>query len=211
MTEQAISNRHESGEAAAQPKLTDGQRFRQAARYHGLALLAAITLWGAADAWALADDLLLARLIALANAVVAGIVLSTIFHEWGHFAGARLARAYSPMVRKPVNAFIFGFSFEKNSREQFLSMSLGGPIANWTLVFLVAALVPLDNPGRCLLFAVVLAQAVSVVVFEGPIIARTLQGTPPQQSLDAGLANGSQERARYVGIAVGVATWLLLI
>lgn len=190
---------------------SDLQRLYKVGRYHGAAFLIAITAWGAADAWAATSDLALASVIAVANAVVAGYVISVLFHEWGHFAGARMAGSYSPMVREPAGAFIFGFSFEKNSREQFLKMSLGGIGANWLLVLLIIALVPLDTASRAALFAVALAQAISVTVFEGPIVVRATYGTEPEASLNEGLNNGSRDRGRVWGIGTGVLVWLLLI
>lgn len=193
------------------PKLSDWARFKQVGKYHGIAFLGALTFWGAADAWANESNLLIANLVALANAIIAGWVLSVQFHEWGHFAGARLSRSYSPMVRKPVNAFIFGFIFEKNTREQFLAMSIGGPVGNWLLVLLVLVFVPFDAWSRAMLFAVVTAHAISVSVFEVPIILRTLRGDEPREALDEGLRNGSQARGRLIGYGAGAVLFLLTV
>ncbi len=190
---------------------SDSQRMRAAARYHGIAFLLALTGWGAADAWAENSDLLLASIVAFVNALVAGYVLSVLFHEWGHFAGARLKGSYSPMVREPKGVFIFGFSFDKNTREQFIAMSLGGILANWLLVLLVLLLVPIDSWSRAALFAMVTAQAVAVVAFEGPVVARVMRGEAPQESLNLGLSNGSQDRGRVWGYGAGGLLWVLAI
>lgn len=192
-------------------KLSDWQRFRQVGKYHGVALLAAVTLFGAADAWAMTTGLLIADVVAVLNAVVAGTVLAIIFHEWGHFIGARVAGAYSPMVRKPTNAFIFGFNFARNTSRQFLSMSIGGPAGNLLLVALVLVLVPLDSWGRAMLLAVVVARAVSVIMFEGPIIMRAFRGIDPEASLETGLNDGSANRGQVIGIASGALLWLATI
>lgn len=193
------------------PSPSDSERRRALLRYHGIAFLLAITGWGAADAWAENSDLMLASVIAVVNAVVAGYVLSTLLHEWGHFIGARISGAYSPMVRKPDGVFIFGFNFDRNSREQFISMSLGGIIGTWSLVLLVLVFVPLDSPGRVALFAVALAHGISVLVFEGPVVARAMRGEAPQASLDLGLANGSRDRGKVWGYGAGGLIWLLAI
>lgn len=195
----------------AEPKLSDWQRLKQVGRYHGLAFLAAITLWGAADSWASQSGLLVAQLIALANAVVAGTVLAILFHEWGHFTGARLAHSYSPIVRKPTNQFMFGFNFEKNSRRQFLAMSIGGPAGNWLLVVLVFLLAPLTTWSQALLLAVVTARAISVSVFEVPVIVRTLRGGDPQTELNDALRDGSGDRGQLIGYGVGALLWLITI
>ncbi|HIG44278.1 MAG: hypothetical protein ABGY96_12215 [bacterium] len=193
------------------PKMSDWQRFRQAGKYHGIAALALITLWAAADTWFVTTDLLIANIVSIINALVAGSFLAVIFHEWGHFAGARISKSYSPMVREIKNQFLFGFNFEKNSRRQFISMSLGGPIGNWLLVFLVFLLVPLDNAGRVTLLAIVVARAISVCVFEIPVIMRTLQGGDPQTELNNQLNSGAGDRGQVFGYLTGAALWLVVI
>ena len=195
----------------APAKLSDRQRLNNAIKIHGLALLGAITLWGAADAWVQSSNLYLATIISVLNAFAAGSIISILFHEWGHFAGARLARSYSPMVPKPTGAFIFGFNFEKNNRDQFISMSLGGPIGNWLLVLLVFILIPMDSPGRVMLLAVTLANAISVCVFELPIIMKTMDGGDPESELNAGLSNGSGDKGKVWGYGIGALVWLLVV
>ena len=192
-------------------RVPDNVRLLNAVKYHGLAFLGAITLWGAADAWAQTSGLYVATIISVLNAFAAGSIISILFHEWGHFIGARLARSYSPMVPKPAGAFIFGFNFEKNTNDQFLSMSLGGPIANWLLVLLVFALIPMDSAGRAMLLAVTLANAISVCVFELPIVKRTMDGGDPESELNAGLSNGSGDKGKVWGYGVGALVWLLVI
>jgi hypothetical protein len=115
------------------------------------------------------------------------------------------------MVPKPTGAFIFGFNFEKNTNDQFLSMSLGGPIANWLLVLLVFAFIPMDSAGRAMLLAVTLANAISVCVFELPIVKRTMDGGDPESELNAGLSNGSGDKGKVWGYGVGALVWLLVI
>lgn len=196
---------------AQQVKVPDSERLTNAIKYHGLALLGAITLWGAADAWVQTSDLYIATIISVLNAFAAGSIMAIIFHEWGHFAGARFAKSYSPMVRKPTGTFIFGFNFAKNSRDQFISMSLGGPIGNWLLVALVFILVPMDSPGRVMLLAVTLANAISVCVFEIPILRKAMDGGDPETELNAGLANGSGDKGKVWGYGIGALVWLLVI
>lgn len=190
---------------------SDSQRLQAAIRYHGIAFLLAVTGWGAADAWSQNTELAIAHAIALINALVAGYVIAVLFHEWGHFIGARLSGAYSPMVREPKGAFIFGFNFDKSTREQFIAMSAGGIGANWLLVLLVLLLVPIDSASRAALFAMVAAQAISVSVFEGPILSRVMNGTDPKASLDLGVSNGSGDRGKVWGYGAGILLWLIAI
>lgn len=209
-TESTTESKIES--TATKPaKVSDRERLINAVKYHGLALLGAITLWGAADAWVQTSDLYLATIISVLNAFAAGSIISILFHEWGHFAGARFAGSYSPMVNKPTGTFIFGFNFAKNNRDQFISMSLGGPIGNWLLVLLVFTLIPMDSPGRVMLLAVTLANAISVCVFELPILMKAMDGGDPETELNAGLANGSGDKGKVWGYGIGALVWLLVI
>ena len=193
------------------PKMSDWQRFKQAGTYHGIAVLALITLWAAADTWFVTTGLLLANIVSTINALVAGSFLAIIFHEWGHFAGARISKSYSPMVREVKNQFLFGFRYDRNTRAQFISMSIGGPVGNWLLVLLIFFLVPLDNLGRVTLLAIIVARAVSVCVFEVPIILRTLEGGDPQTELNNQLKGGASDQSQVLGYLAGAALWLVAI
>ena len=192
-------------------KLSDGQRLQLAARNHGLALLAAMTLWVAADAYVVISGSGLATLLSVLNAFAAASIMASIFHEWGHFAGARLAKSYSPMVTNPLGTFIFGFNFKKNTARQFLFMSMGGPLANILLVVLVLLAVPVVNAGSAMLLAVVVARLVSVLVFEVPIILRVMKGGEPEAELEHGQADGSGDRGQVLGYATGLLVWILAV
>jgi hypothetical protein len=193
------------------PKLSDGQRLQLAVRNHGLALLAAITLWVAADAYVVISGSGFATVLSVFNAFAAASIMASIFHEWGHFTGARLAKSYSPMVTNPLGTFIFGFNFKKNTSRQFLFMSIGGPVANTLLVVLVLFLVPVYNAGSAMLLAVVVARLVSVLLFEVPIILRVMNGGEPEAELERGQANGSGDRGQVIGYATGLLVWILAL
>ncbi len=201
-------------------KKRDNARLKSIALKHGAVLLAALTLWGTADHWAFPkgillaqgiapEGMLLAQGIALVNALFAGLVISYLMHEWGHFTGARVTGAVSPVLKEPKSFFMFTFKDEYNTREQFLAMSIGGPLANWTLFVLLFILLPLETVSQALLLATTLAIAVSVSVFELPIIYKVTQGGDPQETLQKRLAEaGAIPRA--AGITVGAMAWLLV-
>ncbi len=192
-------------------KLSDWQRFRQAGTYHGIAALALLSLFAAADTWYVTTGLMVANIISILNALVAGAFLASLFHEWGHFSGARLAKSYSPIVREVKGIFMFGFSYEKNTSNQFLSMSMGGPAGNWLLVALVFIFLPMDTPGRVTLLAMVVAKAVSVCVFEIPIILNTRNGGDPESEVNRQLSNGAGDRGSVMGYLTGAVLWLIAI
>jgi hypothetical protein len=180
------------------------------ASYHFAAAMAALTLWGAGDAWASTTGLALAEFVSLANALIAGVVLAYLFHEWGHFTGARLAKSVSPVLEKPRSFFMFSFDMARNSTSQFLSMSVGGPAANWTLVLLLVVLIPVDTASRALLIATAAGIATSVSFFEVPVIQRVRAGGEPVAELTSRLASGALATGRYVSIGAGAVVMVVL-
>lgn len=191
-------------------KARDRARLRRVATRHGAAFLAAITLWGAADLWAAETGLLLAQAVALLNAIFAGVAMAYLVHEWGHFTGARISGAVSPVLKEPRSFFMFNFKHELNTREQFLSMSAGGPTANWLLAILLFAFLPMETASQAMLVAATTAIAVSVSVFEVPVINRVMYGDNPEQTIDTRLKEIGNT-SRISGIAAGAAVWLLAI
>ena len=57
---------------------------------------AAISVWAAADTWYLVTGIWFAQVISIINAIFVGYVLGALFHEWGHYAGAKLSGATAP-------------------------------------------------------------------------------------------------------------------
>jgi hypothetical protein len=186
----------------------DLSNLRSVAAIHFVMVMGALTLWGAADAWATASGWALAWAAAIANAVIAGVIIASTLHEWGHFAGARLSGAVAPVLDKPVRYFfMFDFSFERNDTRQFLWMSLGGILAPWALVVLTALLVPIDNASRAMLLAAFVARAVQVSLFEVPVVMRTQSGGEPRDELGRQLRAGFRTN-RWLGVAAGALVWL---
>lgn len=187
----------------------DRDNLRGSATLHAVAAMAALTLWGAADLWASVSGWWLARGVALVDAVIAGTVVAGIVHEWGHYAGARLAGAATKPFKKPIrHFFVFDFPFDRNDRRQFLSMSWGGILAPWLVVLSLPLLIPIDNPSRAMLLAVFVTRAAQASFFEVPVVLRTAAGGDPQQELGERLRAGGLATSRYAGLAVGVLAFL---
>jgi hypothetical protein len=192
-----------SDEETARLRERDRARMKRAAGIHFVMVMGALTLWGASDAWAISSGWGLAWAVSIANALIAGTIIANTLHEWGHFAGARLSGAVSPVLKKPVrHYFMFDFSFDENDDRQFLWMSWGGILIPWILVALAALLVPIDNLSRIALLATLLTRAVQVSVFEVPVVLRTRRGGEPRAELDRELESGFA-RSRWAGFAVG--------
>jgi hypothetical protein len=197
-------------ETLASERGKDLTRLRRNGALHFAMAMGALTLWGAADAWAVASGWGLAWAAALANAVIASVVLVALVHEWGHYTGARLSGAEAPVFKEPVRYFfLFDFSFDRNDRRQFLWMSWGGILAPWALVGLTALSVPIDNASRALLLAAFVARAVQIAAFEVPVALETARGAEPLAELKRQVKAGGLVRGRWIGLAAGAVVWLV--
>ncbi len=194
----------------AERKSRDNARLKRVATRHGAAFLAAITLWGAADAWAISSGWALANLVAVLNAIFAGVAMSYLAHEWGHFTGARISGGVSPVLKEPQSFFMFSFKQDQSTRGQFLSMSAGGPVANWSLAFLVLILVPMETASQAMLLAATTAIAVSVSVFEIPVMNRVMYGDDPEETIQSRLKEVG-DTPRLSGIVVGAIVFLIAL
>ena len=69
--------------------------------------LAVLSIWAAADTWYLVSGLGFALAISVLDAIFVGYILGALFHEWGHYTGAKLSGASAPQV-KPEAHRCFG-------------------------------------------------------------------------------------------------------
>ena len=163
----------------------DISRLKRIGTWHAAAVFAGLALFGAANFWATSSGLVIAHIVAIGNAFVAAIALSGIFHEWGHFTGAKVAGSLAPVSKNPVRLyFFFNFDMEQNSVSQFISLSLGGIIANWVLVLLILVAIPITSLAAAALLAVAVARAVNVAFFEVPIVLRVRESEDPSKELN---------------------------
>ena len=211
-TETTTNSQDQSDDQARadEAQARDLARMRRIGGWHASAVLAALTLFGAGALWAAESGLLIAQLVALGNAYLAGTVMASIFHEWGHFAGAKLSGAIAPVRSKPARFyFMFNFDMENNSTRQFLWMSAGGISANWLLAIAAAILIPLNTYAGALLFAVLVGKAVNVSYFEVPVFLRTQETNNPENELKVQLE--TQGLVQWPGLIVGLLVWLALV
>lgn len=180
------------------------------ARRDGGIALAALSLYAAADAWAATTGLFVADLLAVVDAIVVGVVLGTLAHEWGHFGGARGAGGIAPT--RPYSSLfpIFDLDMQRSDPHAFRTMSVSGNAAHWGLVLLIALLLPADTAGRAALLAATFGFAVSASTTELPIIYRAYTGSSPVESFK-GLTGAKLKRDQRIGMAAGVVLFLLLL
>lgn len=201
----------ERSPAGADPAALDRANLRRQALWHGAAGLGAIGLWTALDAWRIVTGLVLAGVLASLASLLAGATLSHLFHEWAHYAGARLTGARAPVKRDPA-LLVFDFDFQGNRHGQFLASSVAGSAGNWLLVAVVALAIPLDSASRALLLATVAGGAIYTSLLEWPVIAHARRHGDALEALAHGFGRPGVFRAaaRRAALA-GLALWAVLL
>lgn len=222
MAEPAIDLPSETTETEAAPPAVDPAlrealvkldraNVKKVGAYHFTMAMGALTLWGTALVWAETTGWLLAHAIAVANAVIAGTVLASLVHEWGHFTGARLSGAVSPALDAPKNHFfMFDFKMDENDVDQFTAMSWGGIVAPWILVALLVVLIPVGMLSAAALVATLVARAVSAGAFEVPIVQAAQHHGDPKKALGDAINAGRLEAAGPIGYVVGGLVFAML-
>jgi hypothetical protein len=156
---------------------------------HGLAaaLLAAGAL--ALARWEAAGGSGSALWLACAAAIVIGVLLSHLVHEWGHYLGVLASRAGHTLKGRPSPLF-FDFDYEGSSPSQYLWVSAGGPLGNILLTLALSAGLPTASLVHLSLWAAALGMLAYVVVLEGPISRAILAGGRPMDVVTRHFAQG---------------------
>ena len=129
--------------SATEPKLT-GMILKDLAL-----VFAALSLWAAADTWYAVTGLWLAQVIAVGDAILVGLLLASLFHEWGHYSGAIAANAKACRVEPQLGSFFrFDFDYQENDHRQFHWMTYGGHIFHWGILIILLIALPLDSLSR---------------------------------------------------------------
>jgi uncharacterized membrane protein len=119
--------------------------------------------------------------IAVTVAIVAGALTALcgyLLHEWGHLLGALSARSAVHLPETASSVFLFRFDSDRNSRAQFLRMSMGGFVASALVIVLLVGVLPLDAlSGKVAMFLVVLG-VVATFILEVPVAWRVARGAP---------------------------------
>ncbi len=174
------------------------------ARDLGIAALAALVFLGAESLHAWAPGPLTAVLTLLLT-VAAGYVVGYLVHEWGHFAGARMAGS-AIALNDWRSLFLFRFDMERNSPVQFLSLGWGGNLSPWVYAAVLAAALGSGTLARAGLLIAAFAGALFVNLVELPILSRVARGE------EWSFQTTGAYYARQGGIALLVAAggvWLL--
>jgi len=137
---------------------------------------ALLSLFAAAEAWATTSGLALAVLLSSVDGLLVGAAIAALFHEWGHFAGARLSGGHAPL--KPIGGFfpIFDFDYRNNDARSFDWMSIGGNLADISVVLFLFFALPMTSPGAAALVAGAFGFAVFAGAIEFPVIQKARGG-----------------------------------
>ncbi|NRA08716.1 MAG: hypothetical protein HRU02_11205 [Myxococcales bacterium] len=172
-------------------------------------LLAALSLWAAADAWMLLSGTGFAWLLSVADGLLVGVLTAGLFHEWGHFAGARLSGGTAPLTPVTLPLPLFNFDFARSETRHFQAMGVGGNLAHWMVVLLIAIFLPPETAGRVALLAGALGFAVFASAVEFPVISRCHGGAAPIASL-AGIRPADLKRNGVLGAVAALLLFSIL-
>ena len=166
--------------------------------------LAALSLWAAADTWYLISGLGFALAISVLDAIFVGYILGALFHEWGHYTGAKLSGASAPRVKpKGTSLFRFNFDMAANTQRQFHWMSFGGWVFHWGLLAILVLAMPFDSIGRIALVSSVFGFILYATFIETGILRQTLGGSDPAETLGQ-LSAKTFQQASIVGSIAGL-------
>jgi hypothetical protein len=135
--------------------------------------------------------------------------VAAIAHEWGHFAGARWTGGIAPTTRITSFFPLFVFDMVRSEPNAFRAMSVGGNLAHWLVVLVLALGVPLDAPARVALVSAAFGFAVFASTTEFPVIRRAYGGASPAESF-AGLSGEKLRRNGWIGAGAALLLFLLL-
>ena len=164
-------------------ELSNGQKLAKHGIIHFTVIMIALSLWAATDAWFLLTGLPLATFLSVVTGALAGLVATTLIHEWFHFAGARVSGS-SYRIPEKTGVFVYDYNYGANSIRQFNMMSLAGQLGSVLAVLALDSMLTLDNPGRLMLVAGAIASAVFGGFIEWPVLVRAQKSHDPLAELE---------------------------
>ncbi|MDO8863216.1 hypothetical protein Q6D67_16035 [Haliea sp. E1-2-M8] len=175
---------------------------------HLVIVLVLLGLFSAADSWYALSNRPLVAALSVASGLIAGAIVTTLVHEWFHFAGAFAVRGHCNHVKR-VNLFAFEWNFKRNSRGQFLTMSYAGTLGSVVAIAVFLATIPIDAPGPVALLAAAFGSLAFAGAIEWPVLARVHAGGDPLTELSRITPKVLLLSAATSLLTVLVAAWLL--
>lgn len=185
------------------------QRLAKLAGTHALIVVAALSLFAAADSWNTVTGLGIAGLLCIVTAVLAGVAVPTLVHEWFHYLGARVSGgAFDIPARQGL--FVFNWDYSRNSVRQFFIMSVAGSVGSILAVILLWSAVPADSGGRAVLHGAAVASLLYSALIEWPVLTRVRRGGEPLAELSK-IDPPLLTRSFYIAGVTGIATALVAL
>jgi len=119
--------------------------------------------------------------LSLPLAVLAGAALTVtgyLAHEWGHLLGALAAGSHVELPPRLAAVFLFKFDSGRNSRRQFLAMSMGGFLSSVAVVALLLAALSMHWWADRIALGLVLLGVIATFILEVPGAWRVYKGAP---------------------------------
>ena len=139
-------------------------------------LFATAALWSLAAKWDSAVPGLLPTISGVLAGSLLGLAWGYAAHEWGHLAGAGLARSRIQVSEHLTAIQLFRFDPRENTRVQFLFMAWGGLLVLWAQAGLFAWLLPCHSAVGITAVVFALVGAAFTTWVESPIAFRVQRG-----------------------------------
>ncbi|MFO7552355.1 MAG: hypothetical protein R6W80_13175 [Haliea sp.] len=162
--------------------VASGVNTRLVALVHLVVVLSLLGLFAAAANWYAFSGLPLVAACSVATGLLAGAIITTLIHEWFHYAGALAVGGHCNQTRR-INLFAFDWDFKRNTRVQFLAMSYAGTLGSVVAIALFLVSVPIDAPGPVALLAAAFGSLAFAGAIEWPVLARVHAGGDPLAEL----------------------------
>ena len=170
----------------------------------GAVVFGALSLWAAADTWYQVTGLWLAQIVAVGDGILVGVLLAALFHEWGHYAGAKSAGAVAPRVNPSgLTLFRYNFDFSANDSRHFHWMTYGGHVGHWGIFLLLMVMLPLDALGRIALVSGAFGFVAFATFIEYNVVKDTWAGADPLTRLKA-ITSKDFQQATVIGAIAGL-------
>ena len=99
-------------------------------------------------------------------------------HEWGHLIGARLAKGIYAPPDSVLSIFLFRFNSDLNTRQQFVSMSMGGFVSSILIVALLFSLLSFDRLADQVALSLTILGVIATFILEVPDAWKVHKGAP---------------------------------
>lgn len=166
----------------------------------------------AVDAWLTSFENIWLAILSGLLAFPAGFKANVIFHEWGHFAGARMLGGHAPTNKFSQLFPMFHFDISNNTHRQFMGMSYGGTITEWLFPLLLMVTIGTETIGQAALITGAVAIALVGFLVEAPIIRDALRTNGAEAwAHHMNVRTERFQRMKLIGVPLAILTFIALI